>query len=96
MIWLLTFLLNHSAPTTLNAWACDLVNSKNITKSGCYDTCLELSMYQLTDGDIHDRDGRITLHNDSKYYQRAAIGLSEDFPHDLQNACAVVMAGGEY
>lgn len=95
MTWLIVFMLNHAPLYSVNKWACDTINAQP-GGSGCYDWCLEHSMYQKTDGDIHDMDGRVTLHNDAKYYQRAAIGLSEDFDSKIQNACAIVMSGSEY
>jgi hypothetical protein len=97
MAWLLAFFLSHVSPTTLNQWACDKVNATfPDEESGCYDACLSRSMYVKTDGDIHDVDDKITYANDGSYYQTQPTGLSEDFPHDLQNACAVVMLGGEF
>lgn len=82
----------------LNGYACDLVNKQIPANepNGCYDWCSAHSMYQQTDGNIHDVDGRITFHAEKDYYRRAYTGLSDDFSHDLQNACAVVMSGGEY
>lgn len=68
MAWLLGFILAHSAPTTLNAWACDYVIEHNRgTDGGCYDICYAFQgddWFKLT--------------------------------HDEQNACGVVMNGGEY
>jgi hypothetical protein len=94
--WLIIFLLNHAPKTALNKWACDKINSQPGDGSGCYDWCLARSMYAKTDGNIHDVDGRVTYHNDGKFYQTQPTGLSEDFSHDIQNACAVVLLGGEY
>ncbi len=100
MEWLLTFLINIGATHStysLNRWACETVNTyAGADPSGCYDWCNAHSMYQITDGNIHDVGGKITYHNDNKFYRRASTGLSDDFPHHIQNACAVVMIGGEW
>lgn len=78
MIYLLTFLLNHSSPITLNAWACNAVyDLRPQDDGGCYDICYALADTCKVSG---PQDDLATC----------------DYPHALENACAVVMHGGEY
>lgn len=67
---LITLMLTYSAPTTLNAWACDTVYKlKPDIDGGCYDICWGMM------GENENLDGET---------------------HELQNACGLVVYGGEY
>lgn len=74
-------------PDVLNAYACDYVNAR-IPKGnpdGCYDYCFELG-----EGKYDAKLGVIKEPLDLSQVQNGALS------HELQNACAIVMHGGEY
>jgi len=82
--WLLTFLLAHSVPTTLNAWACDTVYKLEPNQDGgCYDICYLLFSVEAKLATGHKVS--VLMFSDH-----------DGVPHDLKNACAIVMDGGEY
>lgn len=66
----------------LNNWACNLVNKQNREGGdGCYDWCNTNSYQHVT---VKGFDYPLGL------------GVSDEFSHDIQNACAIVMFGGEF
>ncbi len=82
----------------LNEYACTLVNDQipKDDRSGCYDWCYSHAMWIETKNNaIHEFDNSKTWPSgidNGKY----PIALTDEFSHDLQNACAIVMHGGEF
>lgn len=80
--------------TALNKLACDYVNGLNLGRGGCYDECIVRASYE-ENGKYINPDG-LTDMFDGKTWIHTPLSLSEQYSHELQNACAIVMHGGEY
>ena len=80
--------------TAINEYACNTVVAWDQTGGGggCYDICLKHSrgIYKFKGVS----SGMVDYRGDFKNYW--PVYLDSSYPHDIQNACAVVMNGGDY
>lgn len=80
----------------LNEWACNLVNGLKDNPGGCYDWCYSHAYFMKT------KDNWITEPITNARWAsgidngQVELGLSDEYEHGLQNACAIILHGGEF